>query len=104
MGVLEALLLILGGAAGFFGYLYKQQVKKNAVLEVEKKAHEKTAEMAVKAQDAFILSEREERETVNEIIEKSREAAEHEQINTQNSNGRNLSKLINFMHKKSSRK
>lgn len=67
MGLFEILALVGGGLAALFGFLYKGQVKKTAKLEQEKESFQELAERAVKQQDAFVLSEKEELEAVEEI-------------------------------------
>lgn len=101
MALTEILILILGGAATLLGFLHKGQVKKNAVLEVEKKAHKKTAKIALKQQDAFSLSEKEEGEFIEKIIEDSKKEVQEDELKDPASR---IANFYNFLHKKNRRK
>lgn len=101
MALTEILILILGGAATLLGFLYKGQVKKNAVLEIEKKAHKKTAQIAIKQSNAVKLSEEEEKKHALELVEESKKEVQKDEL--QNPASR-IANFYNFMHKKNRRK
>lgn len=104
MGILEILVLVLGGVATFFGIALKSQVKKNAKLEVEKEAHKKTAKIAIKQQQDLKESEEDEAKRVDELIKESQKAAEDENEALNSNGGARLSDYINWLHQKNNRK
>lgn len=70
MGIIETIALIAGGIAALLGLgsLYKSEVKKNSRLETENESIKETVKAAVKQQNVFVLSEKEEQEAIDDGV------------------------------------
>lgn len=81
MGILESITAILLALAGLFGFLYKREIKKNAILEKDSELAKRTIDAAIKQQNVLVEGGEREQEVIEKAKAELQEGVRNGEIN-----------------------
>lgn len=81
MGILETITAILLALVGLFGFLYKREIKKNAILEKDSELAKRTIDAAIKQQDLLVEGGEREQEIIEQARDELKDGVRNGEIN-----------------------